>query len=55
MSDAVRIVFGVCGLIGGTAGLIGAVVVWRTGRRSIDELKKRLDLLDALEREAGAP
>ncbi|HTE56976.1 MAG TPA: hypothetical protein VK698_39255 [Kofleriaceae bacterium] len=44
MSDTVRIAFGVCGLVGGTAGLIGAYIVWRTGRRSIDNLKKRLGL-----------
>jgi hypothetical protein len=44
VSDTVRIVFGVCGLIGGSAGLIGAYIVWKTGRRSIDDLKKRLDL-----------
>lgn len=44
MSDTVRIVFGVCGLIGGSAGLIGAYTVWKAGRRSINDLKKRLDL-----------
>lgn len=44
MSDAVRIIFGVCGLVGGNAGLIGAYIVWRTGRRSIDNLRKRLGL-----------
>ncbi|MFF2100958.1 hypothetical protein [Streptomyces sp. NPDC058202] len=44
MSDAARIAFGLCGLIGGTAGLVGAYLVWKTGRHSIDDLKKRLDL-----------
>lgn len=44
MSDTVRIAFGLCGLIGGTAGLVGAYIVWRTGRRAFADLKKRLDL-----------
>lgn len=44
MSESVQIAFGLCGLIGGTAGLVGAYLVWRSGRRSIDDLRKRLDL-----------
>jgi len=44
VSDVARIVFALCGLVGGTAGLVAAYIVWRTGRRTLDDLKKRLDL-----------
>lgn len=44
MSETARIIFGVCGLIGGTAGLVGAFLVWRSGRAAFKDLKERLDL-----------
>jgi hypothetical protein len=33
VSDTVQIVFGLCGLVGGTSGLVGAFLVWRAGRQ----------------------
>jgi ABC-type Mn2+/Zn2+ transport system permease subunit len=33
MNDTLQIAFGLCGLIGGTCGLIGAFIVWRGAHR----------------------
>ncbi|MBL3664516.1 hypothetical protein JL475_00450 [Streptomyces sp. M2CJ-2] len=44
MSDTVRIAFGVIGILGGTAGLVGAFIFYRTGKRTIADLKNRLGL-----------
>lgn len=33
MNDTLQVVFGLCGLVGGSCGLIGAFVVWRGARR----------------------
>lgn len=45
MSGTARIVFGLCGLIGGTVALVGAFIVWRTGKRELEAARSRLDLL----------
>lgn len=33
MSDTAQLIFGICGLVGGLSGLIGAAVVWRGQHR----------------------
>ena len=45
MTETAQITFGLCGLIGGSAGLVGAFLVWRTGKREVKAARKRLDLL----------
>lgn len=44
MSETVQVVFGICGLAGGSAGLVAAFIVWRTQRAELDYLKRRLGL-----------
>ncbi|MFD5491600.1 hypothetical protein ACFWH4_01330 [Streptomyces sp. NPDC127091] len=44
MSETFRVAFGICALIGGTAGLVAAFIVWQRGRRTLADLRKRLDL-----------
>lgn len=45
VSETARIIFGVCGILGGLSGLAAAFVVWRTGRAELAKLRRRLDLL----------
>jgi hypothetical protein len=33
VNDTAQIIFGLCGLAGGTAGLVGAFLVWRVSRQ----------------------
>ncbi|MEU1043955.1 hypothetical protein ABZ400_02210 [Streptomyces sp. NPDC005897] len=44
MSETARIIFGLCGIVGGLSGLAAAFIVWRTGRAELAKLRERLDL-----------